>query len=260
MTYMPTPIDEVMLRLCAGPDGPRVPPRTLVVAAHPGDETIGLAGRLPWLNRWATILHVADGPPVDAGDAPDARRELELATALAGIAALQLETWHGPAGTAWSRLVPLARRLADVIRQRRPELVVSHPYEGGHPDRDATAFAVHAACRLVGAAAPPLVEMASDRIGPGDLGPGTFLPVHLPITAVTLSPTDRDLKRRMLDCFARLALADLPVEVERFRPAPAYHFGRPPHAGQLFYERSDPGMDGARFCSLARNAAFTLGV
>ena len=69
-------------------------------------------------------------------------------------------------------------------------------------------------------------------------------------------------KRERLACFASQAetLALLSSSTERYRRAPAYDFGRPPHPGRLFYEGFPWGMDGARFCELARQAAQELGI
>ena len=43
----------------------------------------------------------------------------------------------------------IAFNLADLLASHRPDIVVTHPYEGGHPDHDATCFGVHMACKLL---------------------------------------------------------------------------------------------------------------
>ena len=52
----------------------------------------------------------------------------------------------------------------------------------------------------------------------------------------------------------RDTLRSLPLDVERFRPAPRYDFLRAPHEGLLWYEARDWGIDGARFRELAGEA------
>ena len=263
---LPTLMNDLIARLCASPGSSRLPPRVLVVAAHPADETIGLGARLPWLDRWVTVLHVTDGPRPGGDDDDDAaaaalrRRELASAMALAGVQPDQLARLDYPHGGVSFHLVKLARRLADLFRQRQPALVITHGYEGCDPDHDAVAFAVHAARQLLGVAAPPLVEMTSYPTILAGLEPSTFVPAYEPITAVPLAPPDADLKRRMLDCFAsqREALAQVPLEVEQFRPAPAYDFLRPPHPGPMIGGPFGAGVDGARFRNLARTALFAL--
>src|SRR5205823_603173 len=56
-----------------------------------------------------------------------------------------------------------ARRLARVIVTLGSDVVITHPYEGGHPDHDAVAFAAHAAVELARARghAVALGEMTS---------------------------------------------------------------------------------------------------
>ena len=150
----------------------------------------------------------------------------------------------------------MAATIADV----RPDLVVTHPYEGGHPDHDATAFAVHAARRLVGVAAPPIAEMTSYHMGHGGVETGAFQGGDEPAVTIPLTPAEIDLRARMMAAFAtQRGLADqFTFDAERFRLAPAYDFGRPPHAGQLWYEKFPWGATGEQFRARAVAAAAEL--
>jgi N-acetylglucosamine malate deacetylase 2 len=72
----------------------------------------------------------------------------------------------------------LARSLAATLAEIAPVLVLCHPYEGGHPDHDATAFAVAATCRLLktaGANVPFMGEFTSYHQGPTGIEAGCFL-------------------------------------------------------------------------------------
>jgi len=121
---------------------------------------------------------------------------------------------------------------------------VTHAYEGGHPDHDSVALAVHAACALVarsGGAAPHIVEAPLYSAPSGDYVYAAFVP-HDDAGAtheLVLSPEEQELKRRMFERHATQAqvLESFTVERERFRLAPRYHFTAPPHAGDVGYER-----------------------
>ncbi len=253
-------------------------PPLLVVSAHPDDEVVSLGSRLPRLPG-VTLVHVTDGAPRNGADARAhgfggwaayalaRRRELESAVALAGIAPAQLRELEVADQAASLHLAAIARRLADLFAELRPVGVVTHPYEGGHPDHDATAFAVHAACRLLVRRREPipiLVEASSYHNGPGGIEVGCFVPRAGAAEAVTvqLSEAECDLKRRMFACFAsqQETLQYFPVGVECFRLAPRYDFWNPPHGGRLFYENFPWGMTGQRFCMLAREAEEQLPV
>ena len=156
----------------------------------------------------------------------------------------------------------VARRVADLIASSSVDFVLTHPYEGGHPDHDATAFAVHTAAQLLsryGASPPAIVEMTSYHAGPGGIQTGVFLP-GTPEVCIRLSPEEQALKRAMLDCFISQAqmLAPFTVACERFRLAPSYRFDTPPHEGPLFYEHFDWGMEGPRWRRLAAQALSRL--
>jgi LmbE family N-acetylglucosaminyl deacetylase len=142
----------------------------------------------------------------------------------------------------------VASELAEVFARIRPLFVLTHPYEGGHPDHDATALAVH-----VAAGGVPILEFTSYHDAQGAIRTGEFLPGAAPVLTLTLDERQRRAKRAMLDCFRTQAatVAAFGVEAERFRMAPRYDFTRPPHEGLLYYERFDWGMSGERFRTLA---------
>jgi LmbE family N-acetylglucosaminyl deacetylase len=164
------------------------------------------------------------------------------------------------------QLVKLARRLGELLRKLGPEMVLTHPYEGGHPDHDATAFAVHAACGLLRRrhlSPPAIVEMTSYHLGAGGIEPGVFLPAEGgEVRTVELSEEEREFKRQLVECFPtqRETLKYFPIGVERFRVAPQYDFTRRPHPGKLFYEMHPWGMTGERFCRLTKEAMEELGI
>jgi LmbE family N-acetylglucosaminyl deacetylase len=168
-------------------------------------------------------------------------------------------------------------RLAEILRERDPDVVLTHPYEGGHPDHDAAAFIAFWACRLAGDV--PLWEMAGYHaaaahpeginVVPGrirDIVAGVFLDASdraVPSVAIRLSPAVHTLKCRMIECFVsqRRQIRELGWETstEKFRPAPAYDFSRPPHPGALLYEMHLwARMTGTRWRSIAAQASATL--
>lgn len=246
-------------------------PSVLFVVAHPDDEVIGAGARLLALER-ARFVHVTDGSPRDLRDAYAAgcvdrlqysllrRREWHACLACAGFApesSICLEIADQEASLEMSRL---SRRLAELIDEVRPDLVVTHPYEGGHPDHDATALAVHAARRLLGLCAndrPFLVEMTSYHAGDSGMEHSRFLRgSESAVVSLPLSSDERAFKRALFDCHVsqRRVLDSFPIEVERFRLAPGYDFSAPPHTGQLFYEKFEWGMTGWRWRELALEA------
>jgi N-acetylglucosamine malate deacetylase 2 len=245
--------------------GPILVP-TMLVVAHPDDETLILAGQLP---RFAdlTIVHATDGAPRDGADArrhgfttPQAyararRRELEAAMALAGMAPQALVGLGLPDQGAPFALPHLVGRLGDLVAARRPAAIVTHAYEGGHPDHDAVAFAVHAAARPFGL---EIVEAPLYRRGADGWAMQSFPDEDG--TAVALSPAAQDLKRRMLAAHESQAgtLAGFGLAREVFRAAPEHDFEALPNRGRLLYEEHPWGLDGGRWLDLVRAARAEL--
>jgi LmbE family N-acetylglucosaminyl deacetylase len=251
----------------------------IVVVAHPDDEVIGAAVLLK-RTPGAHVLHVTDGAPRRGRDALDAgfagwadygaarRAEAEAALALVGCTAERQHRLQVADQEASFQLAPLARRIAALLADRAFAGVITHAYEGGHPDHDATAFAVHAACRLLARQGlppgriPELAEMSLYHAAGGRFTALEFIALEGASPAVPIAPSEgeQDLKRRMVACHRSQAgvLVQFPVSRESFRRAPSYEFTRPPHDGKLFYEHFDWGMTGDRWRELARAALAEL--
>jgi len=249
----------------------------LIVAAHPDDESIGAAALLPRL-RHPVVVTVTDGAPRSGGDVERAgcatredyallrRDELLAALEVAGVSADLTRPLNLVDQEASLEMAYLTLRLVDILKELRPGAILTHPYEGGHPDYDATAFAVHAACARV-PSPPDVFEFTSYHAQAGVLPDqpamegGRFLPNSDDGEPVILAEEARDLKCRMFSCYASQLemLRNFPLDIERYREAPTYDFTQAPHPGKLYYENFDWGVTGERWRRLAEEALRTLG-
>ena len=265
---------ETLERLLGLAPGPQ--PSVMIVSAHPDDETIGAGAQIPRIER-LLIVEVTDGSPARPVDAHNAgfatrhayaaarRNELLAALHLGGIPSGRVLELGVVDQEASLELSGLTRVILRNIWDFQADAVLTHPYEGGHPDHDACAFAVQEACRLMARAhltSPARIEMAGYHAWRGEpevatIETGEFLPYpDCMEIVVALDPAARELKRRMFNCFQSQEgmLSHFHTDSERFRIAPEYDFTRPPHPGRLLYERFDWGMSGARWRELAREA------
>jgi len=254
--------------------GTRSSLRVMVLAAHPDDETLGTGGLLGRLDDpWVVCLTngaprdrrfvPAGAPPSPTSYARLRRRELQRALGVAGVGVDRVLLLDVPDQEAALQLPKLVHRLTTLARGLRPHLLVTHGYEGGHPDHDAAALAARLAVRRLererGGAPPALAEMLSyhreeerlvaDRFFPADTDRWTVM--------LRLTPRERRLRRQMLDSYRSQVgtLSQLADRAwERYRPAPHYDFRRPPHEGPLHYELLGFALDGERWRQLAAEA------
>jgi LmbE family N-acetylglucosaminyl deacetylase len=238
--------------------------RILILAAHPDDETIGasvLLSRFPQ----SSVVFLTDGAPRDTrlwsagvngsreAYAETRRQEAFQALAHAGVCRQRLFWLGGVDQEAAFEINMLADRLVKLIAEVRPEIVITHPCEGGHTDHDSAALVTKIAVSSL-KASPVAMEMTSYHARDGRCVAGEFLNSD-PASELCfdLLSADRDRKRQMMDAYVsqRLVLGNFPVDYERLRLAPEYNFSEPPHSGKLWYECMGWPMTGAHWRELA---------
>ncbi len=236
----------------------------LVVTAHPDDEVIAAGIMLSRLKQ-AGVICLTNGAPryeqhaVRAGfdnrlDYAEARqREAEAALSLTEREIAPVRNIGIADQEAALNLVSLTRYLAHRFRLGF-DRVITHAYEGGHPDHDAAAFCVHAACALIakeGGTPPVIVEAPLYNAQGGVFQSNQFL-AHAdagPVDYYNLSRAEQALKGRMFDCHAsqRKLLTQFDLTEEKFRQAPRYHFAAPPHAGRPGFDQFGWGLNGRKW-------------
>ena len=224
----------------------------------------------------AHIVHVTDGAPRNEHDSLNhgfstlaeyrRARAAELADVLraAGACNASRESLRVPDQEASLTLVALTRTIDRIIRQHRPEVIFTHPYEGGHPDHDACAFAVHHAVKLRREGSRPLIIEGTFYHACPQRGSeaGHFLPAPHPVLTAEFRLTAHEYraKKALLDLFTtqRQTLNGFPLKYERFRIAPRYDFRNPPHTPPVLYDNYPWGMTSREFVQLAREAQTML--
>ncbi len=245
--------------------------RLAVVLAHPDDEAIACGAQLGRLEGVSVVI-VTDGAPRDLRDArrlgfatardyANARKqELNAALALARICHDRIECLDVPDQEVAFRMPRVSLDLARLLAQRGIETVLTHAYEGGHPDHDATALCVHAASALqegsrrhrIGIVEAPLYRLGAHGIVRQEFAK----PRHPGELALRLSARRSELKRRMIAAHRTQheVLAPFRFDIERFRPAPGYDFAQRPNAGRMLYDQHPWGLRSAHWPELARAA------
>ncbi|HVO64094.1 MAG TPA: PIG-L family deacetylase [Terriglobales bacterium] len=281
---MSQPKTELILRAAADPalSGAELSDaRVLVLAAHPDDETIGTSavlGRFPG----ATAVYLTDGAPSDPqfrSPRVSGSRELyacvraeEAASALSLVDVPQerILFLSGVDQEAIFRVGELIDEFVPILEDFKPSVIITHSYEGGHPDHDAAALVARLSAQMVrqNGDAPDVLEMTSYHSAEGKRVAGQFLtPVSVlagsigPTVHLKLSAEERTRKARMLGCYVSQwhVLSDFPLEPEQLRPAPFYDFTRPPHDGPLWYESLHWPLSGTRWRELAEQILTEFG-
>jgi len=222
---------------------------TLVIVAHPDDETISCGGLLQHM-REPVVVFATDGAPEDdyfwrrfgSREAYAALRKREAGAALAEVGVDEVDFLAQRSQTPLIdqllyRSLPAAfAALSRIVEERRPECLLTLAYEGGHPDHDSVSFLasqVGRAFRL------PVWEAPLYHRTP--LGGGAyqrFVQEQGEVIEHRVSGEELAAKLRMLACYKSQfdALPSFSTELERFRPQVAYDYSRRPHTGKLNYE------------------------
>ncbi|HXQ15187.1 MAG TPA: PIG-L family deacetylase [Caulobacteraceae bacterium] len=241
---------ETLLDAIADPDRAPIDAREIaIVTAHPDDETLAFGVVMRRLQGVRVVL-ATDGSPRDMFTQRalgfesveayrDARHaELAAALALAGVPASALTRLEFADKEAATNLGAFAAALRAFFAANAIRAVLTHAYEGGHPDHDAVAAAVALATR---GSAIEVVESPFYRSRGGRFAVQSFVPIEgVPIVETSLTPEEAAHKSAMIACYPSQAalLRGYRPRFERFRPMPAYDFTRPPNGGEIDYEKS----------------------
>jgi N-acetylglucosamine malate deacetylase 2 len=233
-----------------------------VVVAHPDDETIG-AGALLMRTSGAQVIVATDGAPRSPEVAREhgfatfedyaaaRRRELQGAMAIAGVPPeRQIMLGFADQGGPFA-LAQLSAMLAGAFIARDITMVVTHAYEGGHPDHDAVAFAVQAAKRLLKMRGRDLsvIEMPLYRLDDADAFSTSFAVATPEAIDYAIAGSELERKKAMIAAHAsqQQMLSLFNPAREQFRPAAKHDFSALPNGGRLLYERMPWGIESAIF-------------
>lgn len=235
-----------------------------VIVAHPDDETLWTGSALRRLKQLRLIL-LTDGAPLNLDDARwhgfDSREAYASARTRefdAALAALGVRTGYTrydvPDQETASALALIIDRLAADLRD--VAVVITHPYEGGHPDHDAAAYTARAAVdRLTrDGRAPALVEFACYHAVDGQRRFGEFwADPASPEQRRALETPDRTRVEAAVAAHHTQAqvIGDWRPAVERWRAAPLYDFAAPAPPGTCLYDSLGWAMTSARWRALA---------
>lgn len=237
--------------------------RTLVIVAHPDDESVSCGALLQRMGSSAVVFCTDATPespyfwkPFSSREAYQNLRRTEAITALkfAGVSNVEFlagSKLDSPFHDQYLyRVLPNAMRALDrIFLEFRPHAILAPAYEGGHPDHDCCSFLANAIGKKYGISVweMPLYH----RCQTGDLLCQFFLDRRG--TEIELVPEGDELptKKQMIDTYQSQGTVwnfVRPGMVESFRPQPDYDYRQPPHLGLLNYEAWQWPMTGKDLC------------
>ena len=236
---------------------------TLVVMAHPDDETIG-SGCLMQRMHEIRVVFATDGAPLDSQFWPKYQsrehyasvRKLEACDALAYAEVDQMEFLTNKEGRTfpdqelYRHLTEAAHSLRLVVERILPRAMITLAYEGGHPDHDCCNFLVNQIAAQTGI---PAWELPLYHRALGGQRSQEFWDTDG--SELLLEPTYAEIKKKQQMMAAYTSQSDTLKQftspLERFRPLTAerYDYFHPPHPGQLNYEAWGWSMSGADVCA-----------
>ena len=239
--------------------------RTMIVAAHPDDEVLALGGHFSTVSPF--IFHLTNGAPASGAQHSVlyAERALEMERVLA-LVNLPSDSYFPGTVADQATVLSLPRlfnALLAAIKEVKPNILLTHPFEGGHPDHDAAALLGAMIAETTGLS---LLEFPSYHNGNphGNASAwktGSFLnSSDSPVLRLALTAKQQIRKRQMLLEFTsqKNVLGRFSLDEEIFRYAPTYDFNSPPHAGTLLYESFDWNIDFPRWHRFAAHGVATI--
>jgi N-acetylglucosamine malate deacetylase 2 len=238
--------------------------RTLVIVAHPDDESVSCGALLQRIATSAVVFCTDATPespyfwkPFYSREAYQNLRRTEAFKALkmGGVSKVEFlagSTLDSPFHDQFLyRVLPQAMQALDrVLVEFRPNAIVAPAYEGGHPDHDCCSFLANALGRKSGI---PVWEMPLyHRCTTGSLVCQFFLDWRGTEVEIAPEPHELAVKKQMIDVYqSQTSVWDFvrPGMVETFRPQPEYDYRRPPHLGLLNYEAWQWPMTGDDLCN-----------
>jgi LmbE family N-acetylglucosaminyl deacetylase len=228
--------------------------RPLVLVAHQDDEAIGCAILLQRAER-PTVVFATDGAPTDPyfwktygsqARLAEVRRE-EASRAMAVVGVTDFHILNIADQQLYRNLHGAIEQVADIASTVNSSCLVTHAYEGGHPDHDSCSFIAAAVGRRLEL---PVWEMPLYHRAGGSVNRQTFVSGD---AELILRPTDAEYARKKEMAAQYPSQGDVirafPEREEKFRRQPVYDYAHPPHAGQLNYEAWQWSITGAEVSS-----------
>ena len=222
--------------------------RTLVIIAHPDDETV-TCGALLQRIREPYVLFCTDGGPMDpyfwsrygSREAYSQMRQKEARASLAHLGVSNLEFLKTQSGDhivdqqLFQHLPEAVDAVSAVVSRTNPDVLLTLAYEGSHPDHDSCNFIASIVARRH---ALPAWEMPLERVfRKGGRNYQTFSPSPDPHATLRPTPDEISRKRQALDAYASQGtFRGIESLDEVFRPLPPYNYARLPHDDVLNYE------------------------
>jgi LmbE family N-acetylglucosaminyl deacetylase len=219
----------------------------LILVPHPDDEVVGFAaaiGRARATGAKVSLIFLTHGrvdrasmwPWARGGyEAAVARRRAEAERAAAALGVAVAGWSQRPARHLWRELAAAEAEARRTLAATGADQVWTPAFEGGNPDHDGA----NALASRLAAGGVSVLEFAEYNFAGGRACLNRFPRPTGAEQAIELTSAEQETKRDALRLYASEQgnLGYVASVREVFRPLAVYDYGRPPHAGQLWWSR-----------------------